>query len=209
MLPTVFWEQGAEAEGAVLLWCTRIWGTGLLVPPGPPRALGCLIPFFVFSLCSGLVLVSVLAQWPNAEVLGWEDPCPACSHWLIPPCPWGGTSGVTVCGRLCLPRDPSSQERPAAGSAAAQLCHAWLCPPPSSGTSRAGNLLGSAVSLSSRQQREELNHNPGDQPASHGRCLQQSQTSRFCCPLCPLEGGIPSRDRGAYIAWGLASCCGS
>lgn len=58
------------------------------------------------------------------------------------------------------------------------------------------------------RQCEELNHSPGDQPASHARCLQQSQNSRcFCRPLCPLEGGIPSRDRGAYIARGLASCC--
>lgn len=56
------------------LWPTCMWGTGLLVPPESPRALGCLVPFFVLSVCSGLVPVSGLAQWPNVEVLVWEDP---------------------------------------------------------------------------------------------------------------------------------------
>lgn len=60
-IPPMFWEQGAEAEGAVLFRSTHIWGTGLLVPPGPPRALDCLVPFIVFSVCTGLVPVSCLA----------------------------------------------------------------------------------------------------------------------------------------------------
>lgn len=80
------------------------------------------------------------------------------------------------------------------GSPRACLCSL----PPSSGTSRAANLLGSAVCSSSRQ--AGLNRSPGDQPASRGRCLQQSQTSRrFCRPLCPREGGNPlSRQEPAH-----------
>lgn len=61
LIPTVFWEQRTEAVGALLHGFTRIWGTGLLVPPGPPRASGCLVPFIVFLVCSGLVPVSCLA----------------------------------------------------------------------------------------------------------------------------------------------------
>lgn len=135
------------------------------------------------------------------------DPSPArsCFPVVIAPCPWDGSLGAAVCGRLCLPRGPSSWERRAWGAIcswfSAALPSLSLCLPPSACTSRAGNLLGSALSSSSWQaRREELNHSPGDQPASHGPCLQQSQTSRcFCCPLCPLEGGIPPPDTGAPL----------
>lgn len=193
-----------RCSGEVLSFCSVLGGVGLKqrglceslaqtcsLPRAPPSLGTRVLWSSAFLVCSGEVLPSLsapgLAHQPSAEVLWHEwilvlpDPCPDS---LIPPRPQlQGVlpEGACAAVRLFLLGSEGT-------GIAVQLGRACLSsPPPSSGTSRAGNLLVSALSSSSRQAVGRIEPQPR-RPAGFTRSMPPAKSNQ---PLLLLSSLSP------------------